>query len=255
MNSFVAPDAWGAIDFISDLHLSEAQPRTFDAWAAFMGGTDADAVFILGDLFEAWVGDDSRHDPFEARCAQVLADAARRRAVAFMAGNRDFLVGEALLGECRVAALPDPTLLVACGQRVVLTHGDALCLADRDYQRYRAQVRSPQWQRGVLALPLPQRRELARRMRDATTQAQRALARDEWADVDPDAAVALLREAGAVEMVHGHTHRPGSGLLAPGFTRHVLSDWDLDATPPRAQVLRLTGEGFVRLPWRHDAAS
>src|SRR4051794_8771521 len=92
---FVAPAAWRAIDFISDLHLADDTPRGFEAWSAYMLGTSADAVFMLGDLFEVWVGDDARHDGFEARCADVLMRAAAQRHVAFMAGNRDFMVGAA----------------------------------------------------------------------------------------------------------------------------------------------------------------
>ena len=245
MKRIAAPPAWRAIDFISDLHLSAAQPRTFEAWRAFMASTDADAVFILGDLFEVWVGDDARASgAFEAACAGVLQSAARRMHVAFMAGNRDFLVGPALLADCDITALPDPVVLDAWGRLVLLTHGDALCLSDVDYQRFRTQVRSESWQREFLARPLQERQSMARAMRDASAQAQRG--RSEWADVDADAAVAWMREAGAREMVHGHTHRPGSGALAPGYMRHVLSDWDLDATPPRADVLRLTRDGIAR---------
>jgi UDP-2,3-diacylglucosamine hydrolase len=243
---FDAPPSWRAIEFISDLHLSIALPRTFDAWAHYLESTDADAVFILGDLFEAWVGDDARFDGFERRCAQVLADAARRRTVGFMAGNRDFLVGRELLDEAGVMALPDPTLLVAWQHRVVLTHGDALCLADVDYQRFRTQVRNAAWQADFLSRPLAERQRLARAMRDASEQTQRQ--QTTWSDVDAGAAVALLRDAGASVMVHGHTHRPGSDELAPGFTRHVLSDWDLDAQPPRAEILRLAPSGFLRVP-------
>jgi UDP-2,3-diacylglucosamine hydrolase len=240
-----APPAWRAIDFISDIHLSAAQPRTFDAWRAFMAGTDADAVFILGDLFEVWVGDDVRvSEGFEAACAAVLQAAARHMHIAFMAGNRDFLVGPDLLADCGMTALPDPVVLDAWSRLVVLTHGDALCLSDVDYQRFREQVRSEGWQREFLAKPLEERQTVAREMRDASARAQRG--RREWADVDAQAAVDWLREAGAHEMIHGHTHRPGDEALAPGYSRHVLSDWDLDATPPRADVLRLTREGIAR---------
>jgi UDP-2,3-diacylglucosamine hydrolase len=245
---FDAPPSWRAIEFISDLHLSAAVPRTFDGWAHYLESTDADAVFILGDLFEAWVGDDARFDGFERRCADLLADAARRRTVGFMAGNRDFLVGHELLDEAGVLTLPDPTLLLAWHHRVLLTHGDALCLADVDYQRFRAQVRNADWQADFLSRPLAERQRLARSMRDASEQTQRQ--QPTWSDVDAGAAVALLRDAGASVMVHGHTHRPGSEQLAPGFTRHVLSDWDLDTEPARAEVLRLVPSGFERVPYR-----
>jgi len=244
---FDAPAHWRAIEFISDLHLSAELPRTFDAWARYLESSDADAVFILGDLFEAWVGDDARFNGFERRCAAVLAAASQRRAVAFMAGNRDFLVGRELLDEVGVIALPDPTLLVAWQHPVLLTHGDTLCLADTDYQRFRTQVRNPSWQAGFLALPLAERQRLAREMRDASNQANRR--QMPWSDVDAPTAAVWLRDAGASDMVHGHTHRPGSDELAPGLRRHVLSDWDLDVSPPRAEILRWTREGFTRVPY------
>ena len=247
---FDAPAGWAAIDFISDLHLSPAMPRTFAAWADHLRPTTADAVFILGDLFDAWIGDDSRDDPFEARCWAVLADAARRRTLAFMAGNRDFLVGEPLLADCGVLPLADPTLLAAFGQRVLLTHGDALCLADTAYQRFRAQVRDARWQAAALARPLAERRLLARALRDGSDAHQQAAALPVGAtDVDPAETLRMMRNAGAGVVVHGHTHRPQSAPLAPGAMRHVLSDWDLDADPaqPRAEVLRLTRDGFERI--------
>jgi UDP-2,3-diacylglucosamine hydrolase len=187
----------------------------------------------------------------------VLADAASRRQVAFMAGNRDFLVGATLLREAGVMALPDPTLLQAWGQPVLLSHGDALCLSDTPYQAFRREVRSAAWQAAFLARPLADRLALAAEMRRASAargQAQGAasgqrfgLDGDASADVDAAEAVRWMHALGAAEMVHGHTHRPGSNTLAPGFKRHVLSDWDLD-TAQRAEVLRLTRRGFERLP-------
>ena len=131
-SEFAAPAAWRAIDFLSDLHLSDTTPRTFDALATHLRCTEADAVFILGDLFEVWVGDDARHAGFEAECAAMLAEASSHRFIAFMAGNRDFLVGDALLMDCGIARLQDPTLLSAWGRQLLLTHGDALCLSDTE---------------------------------------------------------------------------------------------------------------------------
>ena len=248
---FVAPTHWTRIDFISDLHLAPAMPRTFDAWAAWLRETPADAVFILGDLFDAWVGDDARQEGFEAECSAVLAEAARSRRIAFMVGNRDFLAGSAWLDACGLSALADPTVLVAFGQRVLLTHGDALCLADAEYQRYRAQVRNPAWQAMALALPLAERRRRAAQMRHASEQRQAdgALA-GAAADIDFATAAGWMRDAGAPVMVHGHTHRPASAAFAPGCTRHVLSDWDCDTPAPgraRAQVLALTRDGIERI--------
>ena len=244
---FDAPPDWRAIDFLSDLHLSPALPRTFEAWARHLRETPADAVFMLGDLFEVWVGDDARDLPFERRCVEVLADAARRRRIGFMAGNRDFLVGAEMLRASGLIALPDPTLLRAWGRRVLLSHGDALCLDDTDYQAFRRLVRGADWQREFLARPLAARQQLAAEMRRQSTSRRRFDGRDD-ADVDPVAALAWLRAADAAVLVHGHTHRPGSGPLAPGFERHVLSDWDLDdAERPHADVMRMTREGWQRL--------
>ncbi len=250
IHEFVAPAGWSRIDFISDLHLAPTMPLTREAWAAYLRATPADAVFILGDLFDAWIGDDARHHGFEARCAAVLAQAASRCRVAFMAGNRDFLVGKEMLDACGVMALPDPTVLRAFGQRVLLSHGDALCLSDTAYQRYRAQVRSPQWQAAVLALPLDERRRMAAQMRHASEQRNANGELPPTAvDIDTAAAIAWMQTAATPVLVHGHTHRPGSMPLAPGMVRHVLSDWDGDTAGarPRAEVLCLTRGGFGRL--------
>jgi UDP-2,3-diacylglucosamine hydrolase len=243
-----AETAWHAIDFISDLHLSEATPLTFEAWSRYLRQSPADAVFILGDLFEVWIGDDARlPGTFSQRTSDVLAEAASRRPVHFMAGNRDFLVGAQMLRDCGVVALPDPTVVDAWGERVLLTHGDALCLGDTEYQAFRAQVRTPQWRRSFLDLPLAERERLARTMRDASQALQRSRGAAQWADVDAAAAVAWMHAAGCRTLVHGHTHRPANEVLGPGYTRWVLSDWDADAAPHRAQALRLTRDGFARI--------
>lgn len=247
-HELVADDAWQAIEFISDLHLTEQQPRTTAAWAGYMARSRADAIYILGDLFEVWIGDDARQPGrFEHHAAAVLAAAAGQRKIGFMAGNRDFLLGAGMLEASGLTALPDPTLLLAWGQRVLLTHGDALCLADVAYQAFRSEVRSPAWASDFLRQPLATRERLARQMRDASQADQRRRAPADWSDVDSAAAVAWMRAAGCHDLVHGHTHRPGSEVLEPGYTRHVLSDWDCDGTPARAQVLRLTREGFSRV--------
>jgi UDP-2,3-diacylglucosamine hydrolase len=249
-----APEDWTDIDFISDLHLSDTMPRTFDAFAAHLRHTDAQAVFILGDLFEVWVGDDARHAGFEAQCAEVLSDAASRRTVAFMPGNRDFLVGTAMLKACGVMALPEPTVLQAFDERVLLVHGDALCQSDLHYQRFRTEVRSEAWQRDFLARPLVERRRLARQIRDESQRRQSAQSTGERFDVDTATAVRWMHEAGTPTLIHGHTHRPCTESLAPGFVRWVLSDWDLDdaAAEPRAEVLRWRRSGLARM---HPAAS
>jgi UDP-2,3-diacylglucosamine hydrolase len=242
---YTAPAAWKQIDFISDLHLCAAMPRTLQAFERHLRRTRADAVFILGDLFEVWVGDDARTLPFEGHCADVLAEAASRLQLAFMVGNRDFLLGPAMLRGCGMMGLPDPTVLTTWGQRVLLSHGDALCLSDKPYQDFRSMVRSPAWQATFGAQPLAERLALAATMRQAS-QARQRFDGDADVDIDFGEAVRWMHGLGTAELVHGHTHRPGSEDMAPGFKRHVLSDWDMD-TGDRAEVLRLSRDGFERV--------
>jgi UDP-2,3-diacylglucosamine hydrolase len=247
----VAPSAWRAIDFLGDLHLSDRTPRTFAALAAHLRFTDADAVFVLGDLFEVWVGDDARHEGFEAECCAMLAAASGQRFIGFMAGNRDFLVGAEMLAQCGMQRLDDPTVLTAFGQRLLLSHGDALCLSDLPYQRFRAEVRSDEWQRNFLGQPLEQRRRIAGELRAGSRQRQAQQAQQapgDWCDLDEAQTARWMRAARTAQLVHGHTHRPAVHAVASGLTRHVLSDWDADhASTPRADVLRWQPGGLVRM--------
>jgi UDP-2,3-diacylglucosamine hydrolase len=247
LSEVIAAGAWRSIDFISDLHLAEDTPLAFDAWQSYLLNTRADAVFILGDLFEAWVGDDARHEGFERRAAAVLTEATARRRLFFMVGNRDFLLGHEMLAACGITPLAEPSVLVAFGERTLLTHGDAWCLADTDYLAFRRQVRDPAWQAQVLARPLAERRLLARSLR---SESERSASEHtgEWADVDRPTALACMATCQATTLVHGHTHRPATETMAQGFVRHVLTDWDLDhVKPARAEVLRWQADGWVRL--------
>ena len=234
-----APAHWRTVDFISDLHLQPSEPQTLQLWRDYLQRTQADAVFILGDLFEVWVGDDSLDEPgsFEADCAAVLLAASRQRPLFFMLGNRDFLAGAGFLQRSGMTGLADPTVLVWSGPRTLLSHGDALCLDDVDYQRFRTVVRGAIWQQQFLAQPLQLRRSQARAMRAQSTALQRPA--QTYADVDGPAACAWLQATASTVLLHGHTHRPADHALAPGLSRSVLSDWELDATPPRAEVRRL----------------
>lgn len=245
----VAPASWRTVDFISDLHLHAADESTFLAWQRYLSHTCADAVFILGDLFEAWVGDDAAlgapssagaQDSFEARCAEVLRSAAQSKALFFMHGNRDFLVGSDFLRHCQMQYLHDPTVLEFAAERWLLTHGDALCLADTDYIQFRQQVRKPAWQQAFLAQPLAQRQRIARDLRQQSENIKRAV--ETYADVDTAAARDWLASAQASVMIHGHTHRPALHDLGQGLQRWVLSDWDCSLPSPRAQVLRIQSE-------------
>ncbi|MFM8738555.1 MAG: UDP-2,3-diacylglucosamine diphosphatase [Betaproteobacteria bacterium] len=246
-----ADEAWTAIDFVSDLHLHAGEPETLMAWRDYLLRTRAQAVFILGDLFEAWPGDDAADEGFEAECVEALEEGAARVQLAFMLGNRDFLVGARLRQRAAITALADPTRLVAWNHPVLLPHGALLCAGDTEYQAFRRLVRSDAWQRSFLALPLQERRAQAQRMREgskAKAQERMAQTGSAYTDIDTAMAVAWMHQAGCRSLVHGHTHRPGTEVLAPGYTRYVLTDWDLRATRPRAEVLRLTRDGFTRLP-------
>ena len=248
-----APPSWRTVDFISDLHLNADEPATFNAWQAYLQKTPADAVFILGDLFEVWVGDDVvsanfRTHPeasFENRCASALAQAGRRLALFFMHGNRDFLIGPAFMDACHASLVDDPTVLAFAGQRWLLSHGDALCLDDLDYLAFRRQVRSPVWQADFLARPLAERQAMAREMR-RQSEARKRSGMD-YGDVDTDAARHWLEAAHAPTLIHGHTHKPALHDLGKGLSRVVLSDWDAGASAPRAEVLRLDGSGLQRI--------
>lgn len=247
-DAVTAQPGWGCVDFISDLHLQPSQPATFEAWRHYMLHTPASAVFILGDLFEAWVGDDGAQAPgFAADCAQVLEQASARRPALdlfFLHGNRDFLVSDALAHRCRFTLMADPAVLHFAGRRWLLTHGDALCLDDVAYLRFRNQVRTPQWTADFLAQPLAAREEIARRLRsDSQAHHAQHAPGHEYADADADMARAWLAAAGSDTMIHGHTHRPADHDLGGGLRRIVLCDWDATATPPRAQALRAWSDG------------
>lgn len=241
---FEAPAHWQAIEFLSDLHLCADTPRTLEALGHHLQASDADAFVILGDLFEVWVGDDARFGPFEQACLRVLRETASRRYLAFIAGNRDFLVGDGFLLDAGMHGWADPTLLSAFGSSVLLTHGDALCLSDTPYQQFRQQVRGPAWQAAFLAQPLAERQAQARQMREASESGRGQ--QMSWGDIDTPWALAWLEAAGSRHMIHGHTHHPSHDSLDDRRERWVLSDWDHEAGTPRSDVLRWTAAGIER---------
>lgn len=246
---------WRSIELLSDLHLGEHAPATARALAGHLAASDADLIVLLGDLFEVWVGDEQLDAPADpaspvAQALQALAEAALRRPVAMLTGNRDFLLGPEAARRLGWTVLPDRCVLQAFGHRQVLVHGDAECLDDRDYQRFRAQVRTPGWREAFLARPLAERMAVARSLRDGSEQRKREQGLAGYADLDRAEMLSLLAAAGADRLIHGHTHRPGDERLGPGLSRHVLSDWDLDGQhgPARAEVLRLDARGLHRRP-------
>ena len=249
-----APASWRRIDFISDLHLQAASPATARLWRDFLEHSDSDALFILGDLFEVWVGDDVLEAPpstvdhagaehaFLVECCAALRARSARSPVFVMHGNRDFLLGPGFAAATGATLLQDPTCL-HWGQRgYLLSHGDAWCLEDRPYLDFRAEVRSPAWQTQFLSRPLDQREAIARELRQRS-ESVKADPHQTWADVDAHETRRWLQRTGATCLIHGHTHQPACHPLGDGLQRLVLSDWDADAEPPRAEVLRLEASG------------
>jgi UDP-2,3-diacylglucosamine hydrolase len=234
----IAPPSWRCIDFISDLHLHASDTKTFLAWESYLTYTTADAVFILGDLFEVWVGDDCLlPGSFEQNCADVLRRITSHVAVYVMHGNRDFLLGAAFMKASGCIPLQDPTVLGLGDTRLLLTHGDGLCLDDIDYQDFRKVVRSTEWQSNFLSKPLVDRKIIANGIRSQSEGRKKTT--EKYADADTAASITLMDCNAAQHMIHGHTHRPHTHIFPLGCTRIVLSDWDLTTSPPRAEVLRL----------------
>ncbi len=235
-----APAAWRSVELISDLHLHRDEPQTLDALVKYLSASQADAVFILGDLFEVWVGDECLRaqgpQRFEQVAQQRLRTVCAGRPTYFMAGNRDFLLGAEGLAACALQALNDPTVLCFGDRRWLLTHGDALCLDDTDYQRFRAQVRSRAWQTAFLNLPLAQRDAQAQAIRTQSEAHKLAVG---YTDLNASEVLRWLDASQCAAMVHGHTHHAADHSLDGQRQRHVLSDWNLCSQPPRAQALRL----------------
>lgn len=215
--------------FISDLHLDEAAPDITARCLAFLQGEarGAAALYVLGDLFEAYLGDDDCPAWREPVLAAFRALAASGTALYFLPGNRDFLLGQAFASSAGGTALPDPFELQLHGTRVLVTHGDALCTDDRPYQTLRATVRDPKWQRAALGLSLATRQAFAAAAREGSkkhTAQQQAM----LMDVNAAAVEHVLRVSGCSVLLHGHTHRPGRHeLLVEGRAcqRLVLGDW------------------------------
>ena len=215
--------------FISDLHLDPARPEHLEALknllAQHQGKTDA--LYVLGDLFEAWIGDDD-DTPFnlEAIAAfRQFSDSGSK--LYFMHGNRDFMLGNDFANACGGTLLDEGTVVDLYGTAVILMHGDSLCTLDTEYQQFRAMSRSPQWQQGMLSQPLEQRRMIAQGMR-MQSQGNNANKADNIMDVTPEEVIESLEAAGVQHLIHGHTHRPDVhdvSLSDVTGNRWVLGDW------------------------------
>lgn len=215
--------------FISDLHLSANTPdltallkRLLKEWEK-----DAEVLYILGDLFEAWAGDDQLEEPFYAEVTALLKAASAHYKIFFIHGNRDFLIGQAFASAAGLTLLADNTLIDLYGQKILIAHGDALCTDDVEYQAFRTMVRTPEWQQKFLALPLPARLEQVAEARSKSASAKKYKAVGIM-DVNADAVDALVRQHDYAVIIHGHTHRPAVHewtLDDNACERWVLPDW------------------------------
>ncbi len=218
------------IHFISDLHLSPKRPETTAAFLHYLSGParHCDTLYVLGDLFDAWPGDDVLVDPSIGAFADALGSlAASGVRIAFMAGNRDFLVDQAFATRASVTLLTEPERIELGRKPFLLMHGDSLCTDDVEYQRFRAMVRDPQWRAAVLAKPLAERLAMAAEARSESERSKQNKS-TEIMDVNADAVEQVLREHAYPNLIHGHTHRPALHLqLVDGHTceRWVLHDW------------------------------
>jgi UDP-2,3-diacylglucosamine hydrolase len=216
--------------FISDLHLSEERPAANEQFIGFVEGEarGAGALYILGDFFEYWIGDDDLAAPFNAVMAGLLRGLTRHGVpVHLMHGNRDFLIGEEFCRATGAVLLPDPCVVEVQGEKTLLAHGDTLCTDDHDYQAWRRVARSEQWQREFLARPREERRRLILGLREKSKKVIEAKPA-QIMDVNDGAVVEALRAHGVRRLVHGHTHRPGRHRhLVDGqpCERWVLPDW------------------------------
>jgi UDP-2,3-diacylglucosamine hydrolase len=215
--------------FISDLHIDASRPEITEQFIDFLRNeaSDAEALYILGDLFESWVGDDGADADQRAATAAIRQLTAGGVPCFVMHGNRDFLLGRQFCSQSGAQLLPDPLIVTLHGEPVLVMHGDALCTDDRAYQRLRATVRDGDWQRQFLALPVTARRALAGAAR-VGSQAHTALMEYAITDVNADSVALALRAAATTTLLHGHTHRPGiHPLQVDGrpCTRIVLGDW------------------------------
>ena len=216
--------------FVSDLHLAGERPHICDVFFEFVANiaAQAEALYILGDLFEYWIGDDDLDESLNGAVAGALAAlGARGVRVYFLHGNRDFLVGQEFSARARASLITDPTVLDLYGTRTLLMHGDTLCTDDVDYQKFRATARNPKFQADFLALPVAARRQRVGQLREMNAQAKQAKSA-EIMDVAPATVEDALRRFAYPRLIHGHTHRPARHVhVVDGHAceRWVLNDW------------------------------
>lgn len=219
--------------------LTEAFLRFLDEYAL-----GAKQLYLLGDIFEYWLGDDAMSEPFNQQILSALRRVSDAGVQLFwIAGNRDFLVGEQFAAAAGMTLLQETWVIDAYGQRIVLLHGDAQCTNDVKYMAFRAQARNPAWQQQLLSLPLEQRKQIAAGMREQS-KAGHAEKSYEIMDVTPEAIADVFKETGTSIMIHGHTHRPALHEV-DGTRRYVLPDWEPESTPPRGGWISIGEDGAI----------
>ncbi len=238
--------------FISDLHLEADRPEIGEQFLDFLGGeaAEADALYILGDFFEYWVGDDDPDEYYASIKRSLRAFTDSGVPVYFMHGNRDFMIGEAFAVETGVTLLQDPCPLELYDKSVLLSHGDALCTDDVEYQQVRAMTRNPEWQAMMLAKPLAERIAIARQARSQSEERNKTLS-ESIMDVNPEAVKQTIAEHGVEILLHGHTHRPAIHSIEVDdriAKRVVLGDWY-----DHGSVLRWDEDGMDLSPMPRQA--
>lgn len=233
---------------ISDLHLQEERPDITRAFLEFLGerARSAEALYILGDFFEAWIGDDAMSPYHISICAALrhLSDSGTR--IFLMHGNRDFLLGKAFCKAAGATLLRDPSVVELNGQPVLLMHGDSLCTRDRGYMKLRRVLRNPLTLFVLRHLPLSTRHKLARKLRNESRAQTRTKASD-IVDVTPEQVPRVMRAHGVLTLIHGHTHRPAVHRLDVGgqpARRIVLGDWDREGW-----ALQVDAQGMALAPF------
>ncbi|WP_097461116.1 UDP-2,3-diacylglucosamine diphosphatase [Mangrovitalea sediminis] len=217
--------------FISDLHLEEERPDITRAFLQFLErhACQAESLYILGDFFESWIGDDER-TPLQDEVAAALSALNRQHGTRLylMHGNRDFLIGEDFCTRAGASLLNDPTVIDLFGTPTLLMHGDSLCTLDVGYQKFRQNMRNPQWQAMFLRRPLPDRQQVARQLREIS-MAQNKGKEESIMDVTPEEVIREMEEHNVARLIHGHTHRPAVHdieVAGEAAARYVLGDWD-----------------------------
>jgi len=259
-NSTRLPDRCAAALFVSDVHLQETMPRTTQAFIDFLRlhAIHSHSVYLLGDLFEAWPGDDDLGSPYN----RVIVDALRRLhdagvALFWIAGNRDFLVGPDFAAATGAILLPDPSLITIGERGIILTHGDAQCTDDADYMAFRQTVRQSAWQQQFLGMPLQERKAVAARLRSGSKEAQR-MKSSMIMDVNAAAIDALFEQERAATLIHGHTHRPACHRGESNGrerVRLVLPDWDCEGSTARGGWIAADAAGMLRCVGLDGSAS